>query len=237
MQATIVSSDNSTTKLLSRTTSQPITTQMGSLVSPLLLVSLLQVSSPECNGQLHIQFLLGYPELHGDPISSSSDSSSSSSTTPVGAIAGGVVGGVILLFLFCGFFLFLFCRRRKGAARLSEQLTQHTWNGSHFTVAATKHITHSRRTIRIPPNISSAILSLLSPWHARRSFNNEPPVAPCRFTNFRWTCYAFIPSVTLCPSHITPHQRRSRRYYPIPHHAVIKPAKYFTQRKERPSYP
>jgi hypothetical protein len=112
-------------------------------VRPLLLVSLMQVSSPECNGQLHIQFLLGFPELNGNPISSSSGSSSSSSTTPVGAIAGGVVGGVILLFLFCGFFLFLFCRRRKGAARLSEQLTQHTWNGSHFTVAATKDITHT----------------------------------------------------------------------------------------------
>jgi hypothetical protein len=59
----------------------------------------------------------------------------------VGAIVGGVVGGIVLLLLFCGFFLFIFCRRRRSA--LSHKMTQSTWNTSHFTVAATKDITHA----------------------------------------------------------------------------------------------
>ncbi|OAX34853.1 hypothetical protein K503DRAFT_785473 [Rhizopogon vinicolor AM-OR11-026] len=86
------------------------------------------------------------PDLTGDPVpstSSSSGSSSSSSTTPMAAIVGGVIGGVVLLLLFCGFFLFIFCRRRKRSAQFSQEMTSSPWNGSHFTVAATKNMTRA----------------------------------------------------------------------------------------------
>ncbi|KAJ8590936.1 hypothetical protein M405DRAFT_815236 [Rhizopogon salebrosus TDB-379] len=124
----------------------------------------------------------GFPELNGNPISSSSGSSSSSSTTPVGAIAGGVVGGVILLFLFCGFFLFLFCRRRKGAARLSEQLTQHTWNGYPQTSAQPSTSPYSPLGMPgVPSTTSLRSLRVASPTsagHAMHLSHLSPSVLP-----------------------------------------------------------
>lgn len=78
----------------------------------------------------------GKPDLTGSPLpSTSSVSSSSSSTASAGAIAGGVIGGIVLLLLFCGFFLFIICRKRKRAAHFPSKMTPSTWNGSHFAVA------------------------------------------------------------------------------------------------------